>query len=1090
MAHDLPLYTQPLPELQDHPLFSGATSVGIMSPDNPVAAGVGGADALRGLLKQQGLKWEETTGSYGAPERSFVVYGPTREHMYHLGKALGQEAVVFSHRGQHELLYTNGRHDGHFHPAHPAYGFHPKDAPPDYYTVLPGRGYLRLHFDSEKLHRAALRAPAEAALATPQAQPVSRQMALQGLARALRDAVTLAKAGAHPAHPHSYGWHEAHTAHHLASAPGGVLVPASFFHGRLAKDEAPLMGHPHTAAHGLPPAPKTPELTIDSAAPAGRSKQYGRFAAPYGTVDKASPSTLKFYPLEGKHTDAEAQLGHHGYQHYYAGGKFGKPDLLNRNYNTKHLMIYDPESGSSGTGDWETSYTDAWRKTHELAHALTYDQLNGIYGEGRRLGSLGKQRTTREALRAVHWEWLAAHKQRDLAAGLGVHVSDDDFHRELNTVMHDAVHRAVTGRFTDPQHEGFRPHSHKVPLETALGMVREAAAQMGLKGEHDLLQKSTSFVTPTPNPNLLDTRSVELMSDQATPNDVRLGLAKALKDALAQREAAITAARAKEASGEAKLAKTVPAVAAPPAAAEPAGVSCPECKTPGGRIGMTDGGRMVHYLCGLGHDFSVPGDHPGVTEHDLQDTDQFADADLQKAGHWCKGDECAHDMHKNAMSGYGPQVPGVKKGEKKVVLTSPSAGAKAGGVKDVVETGSPAHEDAKAKSTLTRWGLGKDELEASDASGCPACGGGTVEHLGDLGTRSHFLCKGCGMTFSHAAGADDLMPQTDADDPMAKEEIPQVEPATDEKNAKGAKMPDGSKELDAEGSGGDVSKGKSLKKDAMRATAPTVPATGRPKLPGMTKPLPRAVAPGTSPETAESLAAVQSLKNHPLRQQVDAATAPTVRGGQLTPPLAQLVQGAKGQQLQTPGGRAVPFVPKAAADDPGQPGAPASDAELQGDLKAAGVGFLRNLITKFRGVGNQSWQDLRGAGPASAARAARTTGTRMALAEKDENPIKTPCTKCGGEVKIVKRTKDETHFACAKGHKFEFVFESKTPSAPVKKDEKAPSEKEKALVAGGYVKDPKPAKPVKKTALPGTGKAAAPQAPKPPAASPPGKPTK
>jgi hypothetical protein len=54
------------------------------------------------------------------------------------------------------------------------------------------------------------------------------------------------------------------------------------------------------------------------------------------------------------------------------------------------------------------------------------------------------------------------------------------FNREYNTVMHDAAHRAVTGKFTEPSEEGFVPHSHAVPLETSLGLVREAARNLGL----------------------------------------------------------------------------------------------------------------------------------------------------------------------------------------------------------------------------------------------------------------------------------------------------------------------------------------------------------------------------------------------------------------------------------------------------------------------------------------------------------------------------------------------------------------------------------------------------------------------------------
>ena len=250
------------------------------------------------------------------------------------------------------------------------------------------------------------------------------------------------------AHPHSYDWHDGHTGHH----------------GGLAK----AVNEQHAAV--------------------GTSSAYHDIARHFGTVGEA-PSNLKFYQLVGKGPDVNNLVRKHGYQTYYAGGKHGQPDLANKNYNTKHLMIYDPEAGSGGDFG-ETEYTDAWRKVHELGHALTLPELNEKYGEARRMGKLGIHRTPHEAMRAVHWEWLAAHKQRELSKQLGVHVSDADFNRELNTVMHDAVHRAITGKFSDPAQEKFVPHPHKVPLSSSLALVAGAAQKMGLHPHETMKQKA------------------------------------------------------------------------------------------------------------------------------------------------------------------------------------------------------------------------------------------------------------------------------------------------------------------------------------------------------------------------------------------------------------------------------------------------------------------------------------------------------------------------------------------------------------------------------------------------------------------------
>lgn len=272
-------------------------------------------------------------------------------------------------------------------------------------------------------------------------------------------------------HPHGYNWHDGHTDHH----------------GTLAKEEPVAPGaHPHNDA-GVPGNDQNAGVGVSS---------YAKFAAPYGKVTPGKPSNLMHYdyrPFEGK---IDALTKKHGFQVYTAGGKYGKPDLGQRNYNTGHLMIYDPTPGGGGDSGDE-AYTRSWRKIHELSHALTLQDLNQKYGEGRRLGKLGV-RTPREAKRAVEWEWLAAHKQRELSNEIGHNIPDDVFHRELNTVMHDAVHRAVTGQFTEPSGEGYEPHAHKVPLGHALGMVDQEAQNMGLQHDEDTLKAHKQLAKAAP----------------------------------------------------------------------------------------------------------------------------------------------------------------------------------------------------------------------------------------------------------------------------------------------------------------------------------------------------------------------------------------------------------------------------------------------------------------------------------------------------------------------------------------------------------------------------------------------------------------
>jgi hypothetical protein len=480
---DPDLYKTPPKEIADHPLFRGHQTVGLITAESPKfeSKGLGGNESLSAEMKSMGLKHEATSGSYGAPEHSFIVYGPTREQMYNLGHRYGQEAVVYSQNGKHEMLYTHGPNAGKYHPSLPLVRYSQKQ-PEDYFTQLPGRGYITLHFDGSKL----LQSPVNQTMPAHMQAPFGdKPLAEQDKATLLRGEVALALAAVlrksigRQRWAGSYPWHEAHTAYHKKSIAHGVLLDQPEFFRDMQLAKADLLSHHADGGIGKKP-------DNEQAAGAGVGT-YAKFAQPYGQVNKSMPSSLKHYPMEGTGAKVNSLVAHHGYQVHYAGGRHGKADLANKNYNTGHLMIWDPSAGSGGDFG-HADYTDNWRKVHELAHALTYKQLNDKYGEGRRMGGLGKQRTPREAKRAVEWEWLAAHKQRELGQQIGIHISDDDFHRELNTVMHDAVHRAVTGKFTEPSDEGFVPHAHKVPLETAHAMIDEAANAHGL-GDHDLLQK-------------------------------------------------------------------------------------------------------------------------------------------------------------------------------------------------------------------------------------------------------------------------------------------------------------------------------------------------------------------------------------------------------------------------------------------------------------------------------------------------------------------------------------------------------------------------------------------------------------------------
>lgn len=242
--------------------------------------------------------------------------------------------------------------------------------------------------------------------------------------------------------------------------------------------------HPHTTVPEPPSAPETNEQVVPRGTRAG--DVYTSLAQSYGALGK--PTSLVHYDYRPYEEKIDDLIRSKGYETYYAGGKYGRPDLANRNYSTGHLMVYDPTPGQGGDFDDE-ALTRSWRKLHELSHAETYATLNDKYGEGRRLGRLGYQRTLREAKRAVEWEALAVLKQRELSEAVGHPIDDETFAREWNTVLHDAVHRAITGKFTNPEEEGFEPASKPVPLEVAFRQLEEHAHGLGLKGEDDLLKR-------------------------------------------------------------------------------------------------------------------------------------------------------------------------------------------------------------------------------------------------------------------------------------------------------------------------------------------------------------------------------------------------------------------------------------------------------------------------------------------------------------------------------------------------------------------------------------------------------------------------
>lgn len=84
--------------------FAILTAEAPMGPTAP-----GGNKALAQELQQAGYKFEPTVGRYSSEndEHGFLVHNPDFEHIKSLGKKYGQESVILSQGGQHQMHYTH-----------------------------------------------------------------------------------------------------------------------------------------------------------------------------------------------------------------------------------------------------------------------------------------------------------------------------------------------------------------------------------------------------------------------------------------------------------------------------------------------------------------------------------------------------------------------------------------------------------------------------------------------------------------------------------------------------------------------------------------------------------------------------------------------------------------------------------------------------------------------------------------------------------------------------------------------------------------------------------------------------------------------
>lgn len=135
-----------------HPALSGGHHALITAEDPKFSSHPGGNEALENELKAHNYKYEKVKGQYDKPENSFLIHDPDPEHIKQLGHKYGQESVLLSHNGKHQLHFTNGEKHGQWHEGEGTVEHQEK--PSNYYSTLQGGQHFTHNIDFSKLHGA------------------------------------------------------------------------------------------------------------------------------------------------------------------------------------------------------------------------------------------------------------------------------------------------------------------------------------------------------------------------------------------------------------------------------------------------------------------------------------------------------------------------------------------------------------------------------------------------------------------------------------------------------------------------------------------------------------------------------------------------------------------------------------------------------------------------------------------------------------------------------------------------------------------------------------------------------------------------
>lgn len=137
-----------------HPALTGKR-VGMLTAEDPhwPVHTPGENHALEQELKGRGLKYEKIKGKYATDENSFLIHEPDLNMIRDLGKRYGQDSVLYSDGGKHKLVYTNGPHEGMYHPGE-GHVVHPVE-PERYFSTVIHNGqpqHFTYNIDFDQLH--------------------------------------------------------------------------------------------------------------------------------------------------------------------------------------------------------------------------------------------------------------------------------------------------------------------------------------------------------------------------------------------------------------------------------------------------------------------------------------------------------------------------------------------------------------------------------------------------------------------------------------------------------------------------------------------------------------------------------------------------------------------------------------------------------------------------------------------------------------------------------------------------------------------------------------------------------------------------